>query len=94
MRSTRQFSITLPIKMADWVRQKASSGEYASESEVVREGLRALQERNVAVERWLRTEGIAAYDEYVVDPASAVSVEEAFDQALEELRDETPKQRA
>jgi len=45
MRSTRQFSVTLPNEMADMVRGKVASGEYASESEVIRDGLRALQAR-------------------------------------------------
>ena len=46
MRSTQQFSVTLPNEMAAEVRAKVASGEYASESEVIREGLRALRERN------------------------------------------------
>ena len=33
MRSTRQLSITLPNEMAEMVRAKVESGEYASESE-------------------------------------------------------------
>ena len=41
MRSTQQFSVTLPNEMADHVRAKVASGEYASESEVIRDGLRA-----------------------------------------------------
>lgn len=53
MRSTRQMSVTLPYAMADAVRARVESGEYASESEVIREGLRALLERERAVETWL-----------------------------------------
>ncbi|WP_374200825.1 type II toxin-antitoxin system ParD family antitoxin [Inquilinus sp. Marseille-Q2685] len=34
MRTTQQFSVTLPNEMADMVRAKVASGEYASESEV------------------------------------------------------------
>jgi putative addiction module CopG family antidote len=56
MRSTQQMSITLPLEMAKRVKQRVSNGDYASESEVTREGLRALQERENAVEHWLRTE--------------------------------------
>src|SRR5829696_1838128 len=54
MRTTRQLSITLPIDMADALRERVRSGEYASESEVVRDGLRALFARDQAVEAWLR----------------------------------------
>ena len=56
MRTTQQFSITLPHDMAEAVESKIKSGAYASVSEVVRDGVRALLERDAAVERWLREE--------------------------------------
>jgi len=74
MRSTRQFSVTLPNEMADMVRDKVASGEYASESEVIRDGLRALQARNRAVENWLREQVVPAYDALKANPSRAVSV--------------------
>lgn len=67
MRSTQQFSVTLPNEMAQMVKSKVSSGEYASDSEVIRDGLRALQARDKAVENWLRTEVAASYDEMKAD---------------------------
>lgn len=75
MRSTQQFSITLPKEMAQMVKTKVSSGEYASESEVIRDGLRALQARDKAFEEWLRTEGVAAYDKLKADPTRALSLD-------------------
>ena len=36
MRSTQQFSVTLPTELARLIEAKVSSGEYASESEVIR----------------------------------------------------------
>ena len=54
MRTTRQLSVTLPNDMADRVKAKVASGEYASESEVIRAGLGALPERARAVGQWLR----------------------------------------
>jgi putative addiction module CopG family antidote len=56
MRSTKQLSITLPHEMAEMVRSKVDSGAYASESEVVRDGLRALQMHDRALEAWLVNE--------------------------------------
>lgn len=73
MRTTQQLSVTLPNEMADQVRAKVASGEYASESEVIREGLRALQAQNRAVEQWLRTDVVAIYDAMEADPARARS---------------------
>lgn len=74
MRSTQQFSVTLPNEMAQMVKSKVSSGEYASESEVIRDGLRALQARDKALESWLRTEGVDAYDRLKADPGRAIGV--------------------
>ena len=54
MRTTRQLSITLPDELADAVKEKVASGEYATESEVIRDGLRALMARDRAVDDWLR----------------------------------------
>jgi putative addiction module CopG family antidote len=73
MRSTQQFSITLPNEMADAVKAKVAGGEYATESEVIREGLRSLMARDRAIERWLRTEVVAAYDELKADPSKALT---------------------
>lgn len=72
MRSTKQFSITLPNEMADTVRAKVASGEYATESEVLRDGLRVLLARDQAVDAWLQTEVVAAYDASKKDPSRAV----------------------
>ncbi|ETW22915.1 ribbon-helix-helix domain-containing protein [Mycobacterium gastri] len=61
--------------MADALRDRVRKGEYASESEVVREGLRALFARDQAIESWLQGEVAAAYDAVVADPSRAVSAQ-------------------
>ncbi len=76
MRTTQQFSITLPFEMAAVVEAKINSGAYASVSEVMRDGVRALMERDAALERWLRTEVVAAHKEYLANPGSAVTADE------------------
>ncbi|QUT06680.1 type II toxin-antitoxin system ParD family antitoxin [Sphingobium phenoxybenzoativorans] len=76
MRSTQQFSVTLPNEMASLVRAKVASGEYASESEVIREGLRALSARERAMDDWLREQALPAYDAYRADPSRGISVED------------------
>jgi putative addiction module CopG family antidote len=75
MRTTKQFSITLPHEMAQIVRAKVESGEYASESEVIRDGLRALQLHERALETFLREQVAPAYDAIKADPSRAVSAE-------------------
>jgi putative addiction module CopG family antidote len=74
MRSTQQFSITLPNEMAAVVKAKVEAGEYATESEVIRDGLRALMARDRAVESWLREQVAPAYDSLKADPSRAVTV--------------------
>lgn len=62
MESTRRLDIELPEDLADAVEARVSAGEYASVSDVVADGLRALAEReddpawDAEVERWLREE--------------------------------------
>ncbi|MDX2275594.1 MAG: type II toxin-antitoxin system ParD family antitoxin [Hyphomonadaceae bacterium] len=73
MRSTKQLSVTLPNAMAEEVAAKVASGEYASESEVLRDGLRALRARDKAIERWLGGEVSEIYDAMTADPARARS---------------------
>ena len=76
MRTTQQMSITLPKDMADVVKAKVRTGEYASESEVIRDGLRALMARDRAVECWLHDQVGPAYDALKVDPARAVTADQ------------------
>ena len=75
MRTTQQLSITLPNAMADMVKSKVRAGEYASESEVIRDGLRALMARDRVVEGWLRDQVAPAYDALKADPSRAVSAD-------------------
>ncbi|MGM0512197.1 MAG: type II toxin-antitoxin system ParD family antitoxin [Pseudomonadota bacterium] len=62
MRTTQQMSITLPNEMAAQIKARVASGEYASESEVIREGLRALIARDQAVEKWLHDQVVPAWN--------------------------------
>lgn len=41
-----KLSITLPVEMAKIIRERVSSGAYGSNSEVIREALRAWLERD------------------------------------------------
>ena len=74
MRSTQQLSVTLPIEMAAQVKARVASGEYASESEVIRDGLRALQAREKAIDTWLREDIAPVYDAMKADPRRARSI--------------------
>ena len=75
MRTTQQFSITLSNTLADAVKARVATGQYASESEVIRDGLRALMARDRAVETWLTERVAPTYDALAADPSRAVSVD-------------------
>ena len=76
MRTTQQLSITLPKDMADAIKSKVAAGEYASESEVIRDGLRVLMARDRAVESWLRDQVGPAFDAIQADPSRAVTIDQ------------------
>jgi len=76
MSRTQSLSITLPHDMARMVKDKVASGEYASESEVVREGLRSLAARDEAVERWLSETVVPTYDAHKAAPDKAKPIAE------------------
>jgi antitoxin ParD1/3/4 len=61
------------------VRLKIESGEYADESDVVCDGLRALQEHDADIERWLREEVAATYDAAISQPG--IPAERVFGEA-------------
>lgn len=85
MRTTQQMSITLPTEMAQKVKARVASGDYASESEVIREGLRALEERDAVVERWLREEVVPTYDAYKAGLERTHSLEEVMRRLSEHM---------
>lgn len=84
-RTTQQMSVTLPTEMAQAVKEKVRSGEYASESEVIREGLRALHARDRAMEAWLHQQVGPAYDALNADPSRARSADQVRARVAEKL---------
>lgn len=76
--SIEKRTVSLPQEHAAFIDQMVASGSFASASEVVRAGLRALKERNEAVERWLREEVAPAYDAMQADPDRALTTKAVF----------------
>lgn len=83
MAATEKRTFSLPAEQAAFIDRMVDSGAYATSSEVIRAGLRALQERDAAIERWLREEVAPAYDELKAHPDRVVTGEAL----LERLRD-------
>ena len=93
MRNTQPISITLPHDMAAMVKAKVTSGEYASESEVIRDGLRTLQARDAALENWLRGEVAKSFDEFAADPSIGVSSDDIMARLRASYRESVAKRK-
>jgi len=78
MSSVEKISIALPPEMAAQVREAVDTGEYASNSEVVRDALRDWTRK-----RTLRQEGLEelrrVWQQAMENSTPGVAVEEVFD---------------
>src|ERR1700692_848056 len=93
MPSPEKRTFSLPTEQAGYIDTLVASGSYASGSEVVRAGLRALQERDAAVENWLREEVIGVCDAMQSDPGRAIPAEQVFATIRARHADRLKKQR-
>ena len=82
MAAVEKRTVSLPAAQAGYIDALVAKGAYASASEVVRAGLRALQERDAVVERWLREAVAPAHDAMAADPSREI----AADDVLQTLR--------
>lgn len=80
MAATAKRTFSLPSEQASYIDELVNAGAYASGSEVVRAGLRALKDRDAAVEKWLRTEVAEVYDEMRRNPARGIPAKQIFDE--------------
>lgn len=80
MAAAEKRTFSLPREQARYIDDLVASGAYATSSEVIRAGLRALQERDAAVDRWLRDEVVPVAIAMQSDPAGAAPAEEVFEE--------------
>jgi antitoxin ParD1/3/4 len=78
MSAVEKRTISLPLAQASYIDSLVKTGTYASASEVVRAGLRALQERDAVVERWLKEDVVPVYDAMVADPGRGVQADQVM----------------
>ena len=78
MSSPEKRTFSLPAEQAGYIDTMVDGGTYASGSEVVRAGLRALQERDAAVEKWLREEVVGVCDAMDTEPGRSIPADQVF----------------
>ncbi len=78
MSATERRTFSLPAEQALYIDSLVATGTYASSSEVIRAGLRALQERDAAVDRWLREDVVPVAAALRADPGRALPADEVF----------------
>jgi antitoxin ParD1/3/4 len=85
MQTTEQLTITLPEDLTQIVRSKISSGEYATELDVIRESLNHLVEETNDTpdwmskdefDDWLRAEAVPVLEAMDADPSLGLSLEQ------------------
>jgi len=80
MGASEKRTFSLPTEQSKFIDDLVATGSYATGSEVVRAGLRALQERDAAVERWLREEVVPVATAMMADPGRAIPAKQVFDE--------------
>ncbi len=80
----RTFSLT--EEQAKFIDAAVDRGEYASGSEVVREGLREMQEDQTILDDWLRREVLPSIKELEEHPERARPADEVFAELKREFR--------
>jgi antitoxin ParD1/3/4 len=75
----QKLTVTLPDEIAEMVRRRVDSGEYANESDVIRDALQTIEDdpmRGPEIEEWLKTVAVPALDAIAADPSLGRSVEQ------------------
>jgi Arc/MetJ-type ribon-helix-helix transcriptional regulator len=80
MQPSEQFRVTLTKEMAQLVRAKVASGEYATASDVINDWLSALAAHDAAVDRWLFDEVVPTLEEIRAKPEQLLDADEAWSQ--------------
>ena len=92
MSANHQFTITLPEEVAEIVRAKVSSGEYASESDFIAETIvdsaLPVEALGYPSDIWLKTEIRRRYDECIAHPEVLLTADDmrrAIDEELDAI---------
>jgi len=83
MAGSQKRAFELPAEQAAYIDGQVASGAYASASEVVGAGLRALQERDAGFDRWLREDVAPTFDRWKAGESATLSGGELSERVLQ-----------
>lgn len=86
MTTAHKRTFSLPREQSDYIDELVASGTFASGSEVIRAGLRALRERDKAVDRWLEQDVVPVILATQADPERAIPLKDVFDEIRQHHR--------
>lgn len=73
-RNAEPMTVTVPAAQKAFVEERIRAGRFASASEVVRAGLRALEREEAHLDEWMRQK----VQEALNDPRPAIPAEDVF----------------
>lgn len=80
----QQLTITLPDDIAGVIKSMVKEGDYATESEVIRDSLRTFLNQNRHVESWLADHVGPAYDALKAEPSRGFTTKQVRARLAEE----------
>lgn len=78
MRKVQKRTFSITTQQAEFIDRKVAEGVYASGSEIIREGLRAIKNREDRLERWIAEEIIPAYDAWKANPDDVRDIDDVL----------------
>ena len=72
----RSVTITLSDDMARAIDAKIVAGEFATASDILREGLETLLAGDATLEGWLRSDIVASCREMAADPSRGIPIDD------------------
>ncbi|MGF9564368.1 type II toxin-antitoxin system ParD family antitoxin [Neorhizobium sp. JUb45] len=76
MSKMQSITVSLPMDIAEQLHEKVSSGEYATESEAVTEGLRELFAEDPAIQKWIEDDVLPTFDRLQAGTEKTFTVDE------------------
>lgn len=80
MAGAERRTVSLPPEQTAFIDRAIASGNYASTSDVVEAGLKALQEREADLEKWLQDDVAPVFDAILANPARVLAADDVFAQ--------------